>query len=1119
MSTALLRRALRCFLSPLRLRCTLSPLRLRYTLLPVACGLLLTCPLSFAQVETATLSGVVTDPKGAVVPDVDVTATRIETGTVLMTKTNGAGIYFFTGLMPGHYHLVVHKLGFKEIAIKEIELHVQDKVERNFSLEIGSVSESVTVTGEIPLLNTQDAAVSTVVDRQFVESLPLNGRSFQSLFLFTPGLVFTPAGASPVTLERGQFSVNGQRADANYFTIDGVGANIGTVGVLGPGGDTGAAGAGGLPGLSALGGTNNLVSLDALDEYKILTSTYAAEFGRTPGGQVTVVTRSGTNEFHGSAFEYFRNEKLDANDWFNNARGLRKPALRNNDFGGVLGGPILKNRTFFFFSYEGLRLRLPQSVTADVPSLAARQAAPAGVGPILNAYPLPNGPDRIDPATGRPNGFAVYNASFSEPSSLNATSIRIDQALGSRAKLFGRYNYAPSEGITRAGGSQAPNSPSHFQTTTQTVTLGATLSITPGITNDLRVNYSRNTGNEFSEIDDLGGATVPPEAQFFPSGRSSQTDRVGYFISTGAAGARTVLVLGPAAENRQRQFNLVDSLSLVRGSHLLKFGADYRLIFPVVAPQQYLLFVQFRGVGNPDPAAPASDRPPGSALSGIALNILVQASADPRFPRFHNISFYGQDTWKMRQRLTLTYGLRWEINPAPSEANGNDALSVIGLDNPATSTLAPRGTSLWETTYNNLAPRVAIAYLLRQRPGGETVLRGGFGIFYDLGYGPIADAFGGSYPFTGSKFVSGPPFPLSPSDAAPPAPTPLPSGNMTVSVADLKLPRTYQWNLAVEQALGTKNAVSISYVAAAGRSLLRQESLWGTAFGGSLNPAVFDPLMLVSVTRNKATSDYHAMQLQFQRRLSRGLQALASYTWSKSLDISSSSASLLGNPFADLPPKNDRGPSDFDVRHAFSGAVTYDIPTPRTGSVGKAILGHWSADTIFFVRSATPVNIRYGAQAPFGPAVFRPDLVLGAPLYLDDSGVAGGRRINPNAFAIPPIDPNTFISPRQGTLGRNVLRGFSAGQIDFAVRRQFNLTERVNLQFRAEFFNVFNHPNFGDPDPDLDFFAGFAPNPNFGVSQSMLGRSLGQGGSSGGFNPLYQIGGPRSIQFSLKLKF
>ncbi|MGH9962673.1 MAG: TonB-dependent receptor domain-containing protein, partial [Pyrinomonadaceae bacterium] len=353
-------------------------------------------------------------------------------------------------------------------------------------------------------------------------------------------------------------------------------------------------------------------------------------------------------------------------------------------------------------------------------------------------------------------------------------------------------------------------------------------------------------------------------------------------------------------------------------------------------------------------------------------------------------SAYGQDTWKVTPRLTLTYGLRWEVNPPPSESTGNHPAVTSGLENPATITLAPFGTPLYKTTYNNFAPRVGAAYQLSQKQGRETVLRGGFGLFYDIGSGAAANAFS-RFPYVSSKDLFGVPFPLSSSDAAAPPFSLDPPFDIVAIDSRLKLPRTYQWNASLEQFLGAHQTVSASYVAAVGRRLLRQEQLL------SPNP----DFTLIDITRNGATSDYHAMQIQFDRRLSRGLQALASYTWSHSIDIASSDT-VMNTATGFNDPNIDRGSSDFDVRHAFNAAVTYNLPNPKLNGVVNAILRNWTFDTIITARSATPVDLIGGINFTGFFSFVRPDLVAGEPLNINDPLAPGGRRFNPTAFAPPP---------------------------------------------------------------------------------------------------------------------
>ncbi len=1054
-----------------------------------------------AQGATATLSGTVKDETGAVVPGANVVVLSVTQAFKRSAMTNADGAFVIPLLPPGRYDVKAEHQGFAPALVTGVVLNVNDQTLITVLLKVGEISQTVEIVDASKLIE-QSPTVSTVVNRQFVDRIPLNGRSVQNLIGLAPGVVFTKATGA----EQGQFSVNGQRASSNYFTVDGVSANVAVVASIVPG----QSGAGSLPGVSAFGGTNNLVSLDALEEFKIQTSTFAPEFGRTPGAQVSMVTRSGTNDFHGSVFDYFRNDVLDAADWFVNANpALSKPPLRQNDFGGVLGGPIWlphfgeggpgffngKDRVFFFFSYEGLRLRQPLVGTSDVPSLAARQIAAPAIQPFLNLYPRPNGPQKV-------NGLALFSGSFSNPTTLDATSIRIDSIAGSKLTFFGRYNNSPSEAIARGSAAlaQSLNSLAHYSVDTQTLTLGATFLPTETVNNDLRVNYSRNKTSSLGTVDDFGGAIIPPESAIFPAGRSS--NNAGITLSI-IGGLQTSLSWGRRPHPVQRQFNIVDNLSLLKAHHQLKFGADYRRLAPIFELQDYLLGLFFNGVGT------ASSAPVGSFLSGRTAAGSVTAQIGPQTVIYDNLSLYAQDTWKANPRLSLTYGLRWDLNPPPHEANGKSALTLTQIDDPAHFAFAPPGTPLWKTTYANFAPRAGLSYQLSQHQGRETILRGGIGIFYDLGNGSAANAFVGGFPFLTIRQLTGTPIPISATDAAAPIPGAKLGANDMLFVfdPDLKLPRVYEWNLSIEQSLGAHQSFTSSYVAALGRRLLRQ--------GVVRNPPGFPGNFFI--TTNDATSDYHAFQMQFQSRLSRGFQAIASYTWAHSIDIVSAD-SINSTPANGFDPRQDRGPSDFDVRHAFNGAFSYDIPAMGIGQL-RPLLSNWSVDAIVTARSATPVNVIYSAPTSFGSQTLRPDLVTGIPLYLDDPSVPGGRRFN-NTITIVPGNPFPQIGPflrpvvpRQGSLGRNALRGFPVWQLDLAARRELKLTDRIYAQFRAEFFNILNHPNFADPNSSLGSLG------TFGMSTTMFGRSLGTSGLAGGFNPLYQIGGPRSIQLALKLGF
>jgi len=1037
-------------------------------------ALLLLPMAAHAQTETGSVYGSVADPSGAVVPNASVRLIDVDRGTQTQLATGSRGSYSFPTVRPGHYRMEVEKSGFKLIRLDRLTVNVQDNLERDFKLELGSASESVTVSAPVVDVNTTGGSVSTVVDQHFIDNIPLNGRTVQTLIMLTPGVVVTQTAFD----DQGQFSVNGQRADANYLTVDGVSANFGVTG-YGPLVQTAG---GALPALSVAGGTNSLVSVDAMQEFRIQTSSFAPEFGRTPGGQLAVVTRSGTNAFHGTLFEYFRNSALDANDWFANHLGLPKPAERQNDFGGVFGGPIIKDKTFFFVSYEGLRLRLPSTQETVVPSTPSRQQAQqAGLSilPYLNAYPIANGADLGA-------GLAQFNATYSNPSSLDAFSIRVDQVINPKVTLFGRYNYSPSD-LTLRGPFSAPNTAlsttESVSSSIQTFTLGSTQLIRPNISNEFRANYSnQRVGTNYS-LDDFGGAVPLPNSVLFPSGYSSSNALFEFLILGAGEYAQ-----GKYGIDEQRQVNLIDNLSIAKGSHQLKVGVDYRWLSPFSSPVNYAPFAEFKGMSTT----------PGGALSDIALAAFVH-NLQANTLLVWNLSLYGQDTWRVTPRLTLTYGLRWDLNPALKGKNlQNQPFTVTGLDDPATLALAPRGTSLYDTSYGNVAPRVGIAYQFGEKQNWTSVFRAGFGIFYDLGYGSLGGV-SSYFPYQAVKSLSLVPFPLSAANAAPPPLTTNPPVSaILVAPPNLSTPYTYQWNVALEQSIGENQSFSLTYVGAAGRDLLRVTNLYNP------NPN----FQQVSVTSNSATSDYDAFQIKFERRLSRGWQALASYTWSHSIDIASTDAfaTYLNTPISIADPNIDRASSDFDIRHTFAAGVTYIVPTPQSNGFARATLGGWSVDTFLLARTAPPVDVTGGLVVAAGTVLKpRPNVVPGVPLELYGSQYPGGKIFNSAAFTTPP-------KGEQGNFPRNYLRGFAASQVDFALQREFKLTEKLNLRFRGEFFNLFNHPNFGSPNNSLT-------SPLFGYSTQTLANSLGTGGANGGLNPLYQIGGPRSIQLALKLQF
>jgi hypothetical protein len=1057
-----------------------------------------------AYAQTGTITGQVSDTQGAILRNAEVRIVSDTQGTTQTVHTNDAGRYTVPFLQPGPYRVYVQAAGFATSASDQLTLSVAQTLVFNVQLKVGAEQQQVVVEAGSQAINTTDSTVGTVIDRQFVENIPMNGRSFQSLILLSPGVVTTtPQGEGN---NPGEFSVNGQRTDANNYMLDGVSANNGGLSVTSQAGSAGMA-----PASTGLGTTQAILSVDALQEFRIATSTYSAEYGRQPGAQISLQSRSGTNQYHGTAFEYLRNYAFDANNWFNDysTTPLPKPQERQNDFGGVLGGPLTipqlfsgKDRAFLFFSYEGLRLTQPSAATIYyVPSNGTyntgtyanplytnlRANAPADLQPVLNAFPLPNCSSLQDPqCVDYGDGLSPYIVSSSAPSSIDAISARADFQVSPGLRLFARYSDTPSR---VAGNPYYGVNTSNADYRTRFYLLGAISTFRTSITNDLRLQYSPAYYYDSINLGSYGGAQpqnlntlqgLPPiggESTFqldFPSGENAV--RL-YQISYGS---------------RQFQPNAVDTVTWVHANHLFKAGIDYRQTTAYLG-DGYLS----RGPDGWYYFDTADSLLQNVGTSIQAINFLRQD------PTSKSLGLFFEDEWRVHPRLSLSLGLRWDFSPPPSISGGQQYTYTGNINNPSSMALSRQGAPLYKTTYTGFAPRVGIALTLYSEPGHELVLRSGGGLFYDIGQpfflvvGDGEDLGVANYQNFGTSFNKPQGFPVPANVILAPFPPVTPPYALGY-VADPHMvpPSTIQWSASLEQAIGSGQSITFGYVGSVGTNLITLKEY---------NVSTLNPLFSAfEQYQNGPGSNYNALQLQYRRGLLHGLQVQSAYTWAHAIDSKSSDATTL-------PPQ--RGNSDFDVRNNFTAALVYSVPNQYSNSLERAALGNWDLDLRFVARSAFPVQAS-------GPVITDP--VTGAQAggrlnyngqypYVYKKGIPGGRQFDPAVFSVATLSQNG-----DGDSPRNFLRGFGETQADVAVQRNFPIYEQLHLMFRAEAFNLFNHPNFGT----LNITCGTST-PGATCTNQIMGQATStlSNSSLGGLASIYQQGGPRSLQLALKLQF
>jgi hypothetical protein len=706
-----------------------------------------------------------------------------------------------------------------------------------------------------------------------------------------------------------------------------------------------------------------------------------------------------------------------------------------------------------------------------VPSLQSRNTATGAMNAYLNAFPIPNrsASDYGLTLPGRDVFIANRPRTYDQPT----YGLRVDHSIGDKLSVFARYNDSPSV----AEDLSTFDSPTtqHFAMRTRTFTVGLTHAPGTTLVNEFRGNFSSQSVAVEERVAGYG-EKVPDNSLLFPPSSSSNNRLLTVFDPD------IGLSLGTEARALSRQLQFLDNVSYARGTHRLRSGIDFRRLTPVdIAPQRIIW--TFNSIYRAD-----------GSINDIADSLQIANGPGRTSFVFRNFSAYLQDIWRATRRFTMTYGLRWDIDPAPRLTHGSfGAAQFTSIDDLPRFSALPSGRPFYRTEYTRLAPRIGIAWQLSDRAAWKTALRAGAGLFHDTGQNGFDDAIGENQSWITSSGVR---FGSYPANGTPVSTV----QGWVGAVPKYRLPLVYEWNATIEQAFG-QQTLSVAYVGALGRRLAGStHDLQGSTF--------------ISVLGTRFRSEYHALEAHFQRRLPGSTRVLVSYTWSHSIDNRSNDRVAPG--LADfLQPDIDRGSSDFDIRQNLNAAMLAELPAPHS-RFGSYLLRNWSARSMIFARTAPPTDLSIVPDP--GDEYRRPDLVFGPPLYLYGSGYPGGKRFNPAAFSIPQN------SATHGTLGRNVLRGFGAWQVDLALQRKFSLSEGVSVQFRVEAFNLFNHPNFANPSfqsgyPQIAVVGYGGGGSPFGYSTAMLADSLGPSGVQGQLNPVFQVGAPRSLQFGMRVGF
>jgi len=1105
--------------------------------------MVLLAAVASAQTFRGTILGTVTDASGAVVAGAKVSVKNVNTGLERTTATSGDGSYSVPELPIGTYTVSISQAGFQTAVTNGVIVDVATERRVDAQLKTGQVSQAVEVSGEaLPQVETTSAELGGTLTSGTIENLPVNGRDYMKLIYLNPGIAGSPDQISDSPGSYGTFSMNGQRGRSNNFLLDGTDMNDGYRN------DPAINEAG------VFGDPATILPIDAVAELRVL-SNYEAEYGRNSGAIVNIVTKSGTNRLHGSGLEFLRTDKLGARNYFNDEGG--KNPFHNNQFGGSLGGPIVKDRTFFYADYEGQRETGAQAGVSCVPDptvVAAEEATIAGwgetVSPIStallarNPWPAPN----VAGAVSDGNGCTDSNLSTATHFRNRVDSLiaKIDHNFNTSNMLTGRYYFGDSDQsfpFAQLGGGLLPGFNTVTPTRVQLISLSWVKVVNPSQLNEARLGWNR-----FAE------GFFPEDRSFDPSSIQLDTGVSAYdggLPAINVSGFSQIGATTSVPRNRvDANWHFVDNYSWKSGRHDVKLGYEFRrTTIMQVIDHNFRGTLSFDAITDPfdTSATPRTLTPLEAFLEGLTDGGAQIAGNTLRHTAENSHAFYVQDSFRVTSRLTLNLGMRWDYFGVVSEKNNlfyrydaaSDSVVQVG------SSGGP--SNLYSPDRNNFAPRVAFAYDLTGK--GQTVVRGGWGLFYDafsqdmfLGHLPWNCIFcpGPAYVGSGSAALSSGDAvsQLTPSGAVYSGFSGL--GDLFVVDPNMRTPYVQNFNLNLQQQIGSKAVVQIGYVGSVGSKLLRfrdinQPSLAQITAADLANGvsdygvrATNSQYFYINQEEADANSNYHALQTSLRLTSWHGLTSQANFVWSHSIDTASDLEDFIPNqaqPQDSTNPAGDRGQSSFDIRRRFTWSFGYALPK-MSGGLEKLKNG-WGFDGSVNLQDGQPWQLNYEFEGDYSGAAEgfdRPDQT-GALHYSSNPATF----LDLSSFAAPctwatlgdPSDSsedNCVAGTRHfGNEGRNSLRGPSFKELNFSIFKNTALSERVTLNLRADFFNLFNHPNFSNPA--LPNFIADVGSPDYLTGQHSGFYSLSATGDVGIGNPFLGSGGPRGVQFAAKVSF